>query len=611
MLEYFTENKDKSLSKNLLANPELVSKAVEGLKDIFESRDFHYYLPFIGDARKLKRLINTILLLEVEKTDFENCDFDKQDLIHLLLIYINYPNIFRKIYNTETQGKRGHFSVVSKYEEGYPKDNSQQSHNEDVYKNSVEYNDYMGSLSENQKFILNKVFDVNQRLIDNSKVTKEMSTSYACFNGSNWGSRNLEAYLYLITKMSRPIKTEHYKFFVNTKNKILYDKTLDVVLAGDTFSFSESENTHQQLWRVLVNSSREEFSIEKSKEIIYYALNNLPQYSLLEIGSIGVGFRSNLTLFIAKLLNEVGWSDEERKHINNTDDNIAEIAKWIFGESDYVGQGVLDILGKEDRSIIGLYDLLLFRLYCCADRGGDMYNLSRSLARHGNSKAPTTGNTGVIVVEEMREMSQKVFKDFKSQFIDKKKNIFDEIDNLTINDVSGKCLNFINAKVESGAITGLENRLSVLKSNMKAFIVYQLGSAEINNGIGCGYYNTSGDKDQKGINQAMNDYIFGYCFNPKNNENNHMHFLNYLLVNFSHVIGHSGSFRWVPNINEFTKVLDKDRLNTYWKEQSSSIKSRKFELENRVVFTANYIASYADYIEVTYKVLDEFINNGI
>jgi len=126
LLKYFTERKDLSLSKNLLANPELVSKAVEGLKDIFESKDFHHYLPFIGDARKLKRLINTILLLEVEKTDFENCDFNKQDLIYLLLVYINYPHIFRKIYNTETQGKNGFFSLVTGYEDGFPENKKSQ-----------------------------------------------------------------------------------------------------------------------------------------------------------------------------------------------------------------------------------------------------------------------------------------------------------------------------------------------------------------------------------------------------------------------------------------------------------------------------------------------------
>lgn len=109
LLKYFTENTDKSLARNLLSNPELVAKAVEGLKDIFHSKEYDLYIPFIGDARKLKRLINTMLLLEVEQLDFSNSDFDKHDLIHLLIIYINYPNIFRKIYNTEAQGKRGFF----------------------------------------------------------------------------------------------------------------------------------------------------------------------------------------------------------------------------------------------------------------------------------------------------------------------------------------------------------------------------------------------------------------------------------------------------------------------------------------------------------------------
>lgn len=94
LLEYFIANKDSALSdNNILANIGLVSKVTEGLRDIFASNDFHMYLPFIGDARKIKRLINTIIMLEGPENDLEDYDFDKQDLTHLLLIYLNYPNI--------------------------------------------------------------------------------------------------------------------------------------------------------------------------------------------------------------------------------------------------------------------------------------------------------------------------------------------------------------------------------------------------------------------------------------------------------------------------------------------------------------------------------------
>lgn len=608
LLKYFTQNKNRSKTKNPFVNPKLISKAVEGLQDIFESRDFHRYLPFIGDARKLKRLINTIILLEVETIDFENCDFDKRDLIHLLLIYINYPNIFRKIYNTETQGKKGFFSVVSQYEEGYPKSPKSDFREENVYKNSTKYDNYMETLSDNQRFILDKVFNVNHRLVDDrgvvlnsNRITKEMSTSYACFNGSIWGTggRNLEQYLNLITKMSRPVTTEQYRYYINCQNSILSGKAV-----AEVFSQLTTESSKHQLWKVLVNTSRDKFTPEKSNEVISYALNILPQYSLLEVENIGVGLRNSLTFYIAKLLDEVGWSDEGGKYQNNTEENVREIAEWIFGEGAHVKEGVLDTLGNVNRGVMGLYDLLLFRLSCCKDRGGDIFNLSRSLSKHGNPQAPTSGNINKITIEEMREISQRVFQIFKSQFIDQNKNIFDEIDNLAMENVCGEHYDLIYTKSKSEEIKNIDVKFLALKSNMKAFIVYQLGNTIIDHGIGCGYYDTSGNKDEKGISNAINDYLFGYCFNPEKNERNYRHFLDYLLINFSHIIGLKGNFGYKPTIDEFLKVLHKDRLTNYWEKYNCSIRTQNFESEDRKVLTSNYVASYNLNLESTYEVLD-------
>ncbi|MBP2632331.1 MAG: putative P-loop NTPase [Firmicutes bacterium] len=595
LLEYFTINKDETLSKNLLANPELVSKAVEGLKDIFNSNEFHCYLPFVGDARKLKRLINTILLLEVEKTDFDNYDFDKKDIIHLLLIYINYPNIFRKIYNTETQGKKGFFSVVSQYEDGYLDNDS--SNKDSTYKNSSYYTQYLEKLTENQKFILNKVF---QRL--NGSGTNEELASYACFNGSRWGggSRNLEAYINLITKMSRSPKTQQYKFYINCKNMILSDTSIVEVLSGK--EFSDTEINHQSLWRVLVNSQNEEVAPEKAKEIIYYALNNLPQYSILKVDDIVVGLRHDLSFYIAKLLDKVGWLDERSGYRNNTDENIIQIAKWIFGDDKYKGRGILDILGSKERGILGLYDLLLFRLVCCADRGGDIFNLSRALSKYDNAQAPIEGDTRTIVIDEMRKMSQKVFQTFKSQFIDEKKNIFDEIDNLAIEDAAGKYFELLRSKVNSQTLEKINLQT---KSSMKAFITYQLGSTIISSGIGCGYYDSNGNKDEKGISYLINEYLFNCCFNPQISQNNYRHFIDYLLINLSNTMGGLYGSEYVPNINDFTKILERDRISAYWQEYGHLIKSNKFEEENRIIYTSSYELAYINYVKKIYKTLDK------
>ncbi|MCG8541085.1 MAG: KAP family NTPase, partial [Clostridia bacterium] len=624
LLKYFSVSKDQSLAKNLLANTELVSKAVEGLKDIFTSKDFHNYLPFIGDARKLKRLVNTILLLEVEKTDFDNCDFNKQDLIHLLIIYISYPNIFRKIYNTETKGKKGFFSLVSQYEDGYPKDKLAQSSGYFYYENSEKYKKYLDTLSKPQKFIINKIFNASERQIDGNGTTinsshnipSEIYTSYACFNGSMWNieGKNLEKYLNLITAMSRPHKVEQYKFYINAKNRLLSEKAIEEVFKEDDFSFLNGEATQEKLWRVLVNTNSGEFSVEKSKEIISYSLDILPKYSLIEIGKVEIGFRNTLPFFIVKLLDRVGWTDAEGKHsYHNTDENVVKIAHWIFGEDDHKEEGILDILAKEERGVMGLHDLLLFRLSCCTDRGGDIFNLSRALSKHGDPNAPTSGSVRAIVIEEMREMSQKVFGVFKTQYIDKKKNIFDEIDKLTLSEVCGENYGHVKAKIESGNIENIDVQLLILKSRLKSFMIYQLGNVMISSGIGCGYYNFTGKEDEKnkeGINLSINEYLFDYCFNPEINEGNYRHFLDYLLLNFAHSIGgYSDRFKYRPHINEFTKVLNNTTLACYWESHGAKIKSKRYESEDKKIFTGNYIASYKEDLESTFKVLDGLINS--
>ena len=73
------------------------------------------YLPLVGDMRKLKRFVNAILLMQIEKTNLGRTDFNKRDLINLMLLHLNYPGLFRRIYAEETEGRSGTFSVHREY----------------------------------------------------------------------------------------------------------------------------------------------------------------------------------------------------------------------------------------------------------------------------------------------------------------------------------------------------------------------------------------------------------------------------------------------------------------------------------------------------------------
>src|SRR6266699_3402724 len=131
-------------------------------------------------------LVNTLFVLEIQKTDFDNSDFATHDLLHLVLIYINYPHTFRTIYNTETFGRRGVFSLVTPYDDGYPKDATQRAfrpQDDSTFQNSFRYAELLRSLSPSEQFLLNKVFAASrlksQRIAD---VSEEHRKSLACFN---------------------------------------------------------------------------------------------------------------------------------------------------------------------------------------------------------------------------------------------------------------------------------------------------------------------------------------------------------------------------------------------------------------------------------------------
>lgn len=61
--DYTSRNLKAALSGNSTADPELVERATKGLRSIYDSDEYHKYIPFIGDVRKIKRLINILLFI--------------------------------------------------------------------------------------------------------------------------------------------------------------------------------------------------------------------------------------------------------------------------------------------------------------------------------------------------------------------------------------------------------------------------------------------------------------------------------------------------------------------------------------------------------------------
>jgi hypothetical protein len=627
LVKYISENISKALSASTV-DPILVGQAIGGLKDIYSSPLYHKYLPFVGDVRKLKRLINTVTLFELQTTDFKNTDFDKRDLINLLLIYIHYPNVFRKIYDTETDGGRGFFSLVIPHEDGYPDEGPgaprRNSFSDSEYKNSKYYHEYLKELPEGgrQRFLLDQIFNVDVRLkgtgddyfatrntyaqIDN--VPEDVRTSLACFNGGWTNGRNLETYLDLIVKLAKPEESGQHRFYARWRDEIVSgSKTLKDVFADAKFGYEKGEAPREKLWRIFINNAKD-LKKATAASVISYLIESMPEYCLLEIKEVGLGLHQSMDYFLTRLLNDAGWSDPAGEHSNNTEEHIKEIAEWVFGEDSHSDGSVLEKLSAPDRGVLGLYDLMVFRLSCSADRGGDVFDLTRAIALHANPKAPTQGDTRDIAREEMREMSQKVFQIFKMQYIDPKVNIFGKATALQLSDFAGKYSAYLEQKVTEGIINqaDVDKKIVEMKTRITSFILYQLGNSEISHGVGCGYYDPSGTKDEHGIRRLMNEYLFTLCFDPSKPENA-QYLVDYLFRNFANAIASAreDGHKYIPSINEFTKVLDKVNLADYWQQHRTTIKALKLENLEKVVFVGNDEASYREYVPMVFKVLDD------
>lgn len=606
LANFVSSNISDAINKNLQLDAHLldqIKQALKALEGIYRSNEFVFYQPFLGDIRKLKRLINTMMLFEIQSTDFNNSDYNKRDLLHLLLVYINYPNIFRTIYNAETGGKNGFFSLILDATKGFV--------------NSPNYSKYLDRLdNDNQLFLLNKIFSPDVPFDnENSKsfggeIDQAAKMSRACFNGQGYTGRNLERYLNLIIKLSKQDRREGYQFYLNKKDELLRGEPLDRIFQGEDFRFSNGEFARNQLWMIIANSAHE-ISPGIGSQLVLHIINRLPEYSFFERENIGAGLRTRLIYSLLKLLDESAWGSSLSGRRNNTEKNISEIAEWVFGEGMHANTGVINTLAQPNRGPLGIFDLLLFRLYCSVDRGGSLFNLQRAIALHRNPAAPTSGITTEIAKEGMREISQVIFHIFKSQYIEPSINIFEAIENLSSDDFAGASAGYIREQIREKKVT--QEQIDVLtstkKTHAKAFIIYQLGNSMISSGVGCGYYDETGGEDKHGIAVRINDYLFDQCFNPVKDPKNYERFQDYLLINFAHTFDVPDGFNHVPTIGEFTKVLDKGRLIKYWKLHREKILSYDFPAQEKFVATGNYTATYSKHLSAVYRVLDEVLES--
>ncbi len=575
-----------------------LSSVLSELAEILGDDRAANYLPLIGDLRKLKRFVNAVLLMQLEKTELGKTDFNQFDLINLILLHLNYPGLFRQIYAEETEGRSGVFSAKRSFDARKVN-----------FSNAPDFEEVVNECQETTGvFLLNQLFDVKALGINNTfdPVNESVLRSRACFNDEPY--RNLEKYLKLIVRFASPEPRETFKLYQNAVNRVVKQGTsIASILEEPTFDLRDGELAHDEFWRILVSQSYD-FTEVIAEDAINTLVEYLPRYSF--VGTNDRGLRHRSIYSIIRLLDRAGWSRTDGRRLPNTPENIVEIAQRIYGEGRYTGRGLISWLAGEKRGVLGWYDLMLFRLQCSADRLGQIYNVTSALIVYDDKSAQTSGQVSLLALNGMRTLSQRVFRLFRDTFIEPKRNYLDEVDKIPDLDLYGaseKWLKEQGEQVEGGG-QRLANQLLAARSTVKSFVIYQLANRgqPTGSGVGCGLYDEDGIGDSGDISDAMNKYIFEVCFNPSVSEDNIYHFADHCLRNLSsgYWAGHDED-GYVATERDLASGLDLTALKMYWTEFGPLINKKNLPSMDRRVVTSNYIATYAEDLPKVFDVLDK------
>lgn len=562
------------------------------LSNLIDGKNGANYMSLLGDLRKVKRFINAALFMQIGQTDLSRTDFNTEDLINLILLHLNYPGIFRKIYVEETEGRSGMFSVQRNHSANQPK-----------FVNSDELTNFIEKQEPTSQFLLRNLFDVNEVSMNDLQYANESEiSSRACFNEGR--NRNLEAYLKLIVRFVVPIPQKTFALYREAVDRVLRGDPVVSVLESSNFQIQlVGEDPHDRFWRLLIQRSHR-LTRSCADDAIESLIKYLPKYS---VTGFGEGLRQRSIISLSLLLDRAGWGDQEnRKRSSPHSVEVLEIAHRIFGESIYQGRGIIRKLVSDDRGALGWNDLMLFRLLCSADRGGQMHNLTSALLLHQDPKASTTGEISKLAQEGMRALSQTVFALFKDKFIASNLNFLAIVDEIPDEALTGEDYQASRGNREDAIESSLEDRIAGARTSVKNFVIYQLSNrtTPTGSGVGCGLYDEEGKSDSGEISRVMNEYIFDICFNPQLRRDNIYRFLDYCLANLT-----SGFFTdedgYIATEAGLSSGLDPERMAIYWKTHREVILHGNPFNEDRRVVTANYIASYREDLKSVIAVLDK------
>lgn len=514
-------------------------RALIGVKKILLSNDAPEYANFLGDLRKVKRFINILIALDIQEVDFPNYDFNERKLTALILLYMYCPTIFREIYIKESWSKKNHFTEYYDY----------------TQRETVEGEDVASERSKIERsypgaaYLLSELFAVD----------KSKHASLSTFDRNDLDVKekeNLLIYLNLIVDRVKKSQYEQTTFYINLVIEFLKgEKSLNNI-----FDALEDEHFHEKLWRALTYHEFEDIPMKIIDKIIKYGLSKRTHYSYTG-DCFYNGLRNKVPGYFLALFRYLNRSKYEKI-------NEQFVKTEIFGSN-----GIVDTISEESQGILGIYDLLQFRLRCCYSRHvspGMDYSIFvyGSIGSYKNSKFYVGSHIDVMEFtrEEMRILSQRCFSIFKERYINKHVNFIKEIHELTSGLLDGD-VSLISQEIIDCS------QAQEMKDGITTFIAYQIGNNILSEmGIGCGYYDESGTDDGQGIRKSFTKYLLDDVFQDS------YYWQSFLLI----LAKNDQSFRESGKIgcDRAIECMGEEQLKSWWLTKGKNMMKLNLKIAN-------------------------------
>lgn len=516
------------------------------INNLFELENYRVWWSHISEIRSIKRLYNHLIITKTNRSNLENnslinfknlFDLDAGWLkfdtyVKLEILSLSYNDLYKDIYNEiileDNERWERKWNNKNKYNLIYNYISS-----ENYYLSNENYLSYLKELSHEKSKIIQNIF---QKIKETEGYKWEKNIDVRDIRLNN----NLSEYINIIEK---EIITEYERFLINKMSDFYNSKKeLNIIISEINKNYNENwiekfidkirNNIHS--W---VNKK------EKATVLVNYIIDYFYNYSFSLIDDIYIKIEDILDKSV-----EMSYDNEEIKY--------KYIKDLIYWEWDFKDNWILKRLFNNNWWIKWLYIALWFFHW--------LENSSIYLQNY--QKWMLWDNYNENKKSKWEKIWKEVFKFFKEKYIEKNKNIFEEIE------------------IERNKEEKFRN----------VFIIYQL-SVEIwyfdndyNNNL------NNWEKQNNWIKKELSKYYFNSCFNWENIK----YFVDYSILTImnkfrvSSFINENNFKDLITNVTiDKIDIFDINLLGEFIKKEFSNIEKYIIKNSSEVCYKYEYTSS--------------------